>query len=100
MDSGNTKSDPVTAAAELEAAASHLEPYIDKLARLSDLMDANNGYMPRPLPQELQIRIDDTYAVHQEAERVFLRYFDLYPNLQDDWISATREQWVMTMTKG
>jgi hypothetical protein len=51
-------------------------------------------------PPEFHIAIDDLFAVHDAGERTFFRYLPIYPQLHDEWIPATRQQFSMTLTKG
>jgi hypothetical protein len=89
-----------TAAFDLEAAADTMRPYLELLGGLILLMDANSGRFSESFPPEFHIRNDDLFAAHQVGERAFFRHLQVYPQLRDEWICGTRQQFGMTFTKG
>jgi hypothetical protein len=86
------------AAFDPEAAADTMRPYLERLSGLIMLMDAN-PFSTR-FPPEFHILTDDLFAAHQVGERAFLRHLQVYPQLKDEWISATGQQFRMTFSKG
>jgi transposase-like protein len=63
-------------------------------------MDANNGNFSESFPPEFHITNDELFAAHHAGERAFFRHLDVYRQLDNEWICATRQQIGMTFAVG
>jgi hypothetical protein len=92
--------DAAQAAAELDASADLIFPFIARLDALIRFIEEGGDILAATTPSEFRIRIDDIYHAISSGERTFLRYLPLYPSLRDEWISGTLTQLKMTTTEG
>ncbi|QDU49468.1 hypothetical protein [Gimesia panareensis] len=69
MNVDENQTDLELAAADLDAAAADMVPYLERIEGLIALMDANNGDFPSNPPPEFLIRIDDLFAGTEKGVR-------------------------------
>lgn len=100
MTSDDGHTDFELAAADLEAAADAMVPFLERIEGILAIMDANPDWKPEDFPAELSYRVDDLFAVHQSGQRAFMRHIAIYPDLRNEWIPATLQRMKMTFTRG
>ena len=100
MSSDPSNIDYEQAAVDLEAAASHIYPFLERLDDLIVLMDSSDNTHPENVPSDLQFSVDDLFSAHSSGEKTFWRNIAAYPDLAEEWLPGTRQQMALTFLKG
>ncbi len=100
MSSDPTNIDYEQAAVDLEAAASFIYPFLERLDDLIALMDSSNNTHPENIPPELLFTVDELFSAHNSGEKTFWRNLAVYPDLAEEWLPGTRQQMAWTFVKG
>lgn len=95
-----TKNDYHNAALELTAAATAIDPLVERLDNFLLYMRADPEWHKRPIPEIHRIHNDDTWSAHEVGEKALRKYDHLFSIKKDEWTAVSWDDWLMVTVEG